>query len=306
MATFEDIIQEVLLNVEGYLGEQDVYGTVDSSGGAGTFWDATSTTTGKVSGGVYPDGSGFQAGIIEVSDELIYAQTFDRSTATFSGCLRGWRGSTAVAHLAGEPVRSNPRYPRVAVKRAINDTLLNLYPQLPAVKTHQFTASGGQVRYDLPTDARGVMGVRVSEPGSSGLWVESKQWRFDPEPGGESAGNRSIDVADAVPGRTVRVVYYAEPTQLTSLSDVFDTTTGLEDYGREVVVHGATYRLIRSMALPKIAGTSAAQKMINEVSPAGLASDLAQYHQELYEFALDKASARLRAMYPARKHSVWW
>jgi len=306
MATFEDIIQEVLLNVEGYLGEQDVYGTVSSAGGAGTFWDATGTTTGTVAGGVFPDGSGFQAGIIEVSDELIYATAFDRATGIFTGCLRGWRGSTAVAHLAGEPVRSNPRYPRVAVKRAINDTLVNLYPQLPAVRTTEFSAVGGQMRYTMPTDARGVVSVRVDEPGSTGLWVESKQWRFDTEPGGESAGNRSIDIADAVPGRTARVVYYAEPTQLSGLTDVFDTTTGLEDFGREVVVHGATYRLIRSMALPKIAGTSAAQRLVNEVSPVSVASDLAQYHRELYEFALEKASKRLRGQYPARKHSTWW
>lgn len=306
MSTFEDLVQEVLLHVEGYLGQQDVYGTVSDAGGAGTFWDATDTTTGTVSGGTYADGSGFTPGIIEVSDELIYAEAFDRATGVFTGCLRGWRGSTAAAHVAGEIVRNNPRFPRIQVKRAINDTVTNLYPELPAMKTTQFTAQGAVARYDLPTDARGIQSVRWSLPGSSGVWTEAKQWRFDSEPGGETAGNRSIDVMDVLPGRTVRVVYRAEPSSMASGSDVFSTTTGLEDFAREVVVYGAVSRLMSGVDLGKVSGTSASQKLLNQVDPVGGGSEQAKYYMALYQQKLVEAKSRLREMYPVKRHQTWW
>lgn len=304
MAVFEDLIQEVLLNVEGYLGDQDVYGTVTDGGGAGTFWDAADTTVGTVAGGVYPDGSGFTAGLIEVGDELIYAEEFDRATGVFSGCLRGWRGTTAVAHVDGEPVRNNPRFPRITVKRAINDAVVNVFPSVSAVKTTEFAGVGGTVRYALPADARAVLSVRYSEPGSSGYWSECKIWRFDPSPGGGAAGERSIDILDAIPGRMIRVTYRAEPSPLSGLADDFETVTGLEGFMRDVVVYGATARLVSPVELAKISGTSAAQKLLNEVSPVGVGSEQAKMWWGLYQQRLQEAIVRYRQLYPLNKHFV--
>lgn len=301
MATFEDIIQEVLMNLEGFNGDQDIYGTLN----AGISSTASSF---KVDGAVFADGSGFSTGLLEVGDELIYAQSLDRTTGVFTGCMRGWRGTTAAAWPANTLVRNNPRFPRLAVKRAINDTIRALTPRVPAIKTYEFTYKGAQVRYDLPEDVRNVIQVSWFVPGASKTWETSKRWNFDLTGGSSSATGRALDVWDALPGRKVQVVYQAEPLPLSSPSDNI-TASGLMDWVRDLVVMGACYRLAATIDAGRTQATTAEQGLINAKGYYGSASlsagqSLSKYFYTLYQQRLAEAEARIQDMYPVARHYI--
>jgi hypothetical protein len=300
MATFEDIIQEVLLNLEGYTGDQDIYGTIN------TEINATANTI-EVNGSVFPDGSGFTAGMIEVGEELVYAQEFDRTTATFTGCLRGWRGTTAATHPVGTLVRNNPRYPRNSVKRAINDAIANLHPTIPVYKTYEFQYKGGQARYDLPAGAIAVTRVRYSEPGATKTWAPVKRWTFIPAADTTSETGAAIDIYDALNGRTVQVLYEATPAALVNLGDTLETTAGVYSWARDIVIYGACYRLASFIDSPRAIANSADQQVISNSQtgvPYNSGQNLSRYFLGLYNARLQEAQNRLQDLYPAQRHFV--
>lgn len=300
MATFEDIIQEVMLNLEGFNSDTDLYGTVQAS-----ITDTDTTFT--VDASIFPDGSGFTAGIIEIGEELVYAQSFDRSTGVFTGVLRGWRGTTAASHPAGTLVRNNPRYSRTAVKRAINDSIGNLHPVVPAIKATEFTAVGAQVRYDLPADARNIVAISYQEPGASKSWQPIRRWSFNRQGTSVSNTGVSVDIFDALAGRLVQVIYQAEATKLESLGDEFSTTTGLYDWTRDLVVYGACYRLASFVDSGRIQATTVEQAAMNSGANYGNASlsagqNLSKYFYGLYNARLRECQERFQEMHPAVTH----
>ena len=130
MTTLSDIVEEVLLDLEGYIEDQDVFGVLAST-------ISSSATSFVVNGSAFADGSGFSPGIIEIGDELVYVQSVDKTTGTITALSRGWRGTTATAWPAGTLVRNAPRLPKVSIKRAINDTLLNFYTRRIKTKVHK-------------------------------------------------------------------------------------------------------------------------------------------------------------------------
>lgn len=301
MAKLEDIIQEVLLNLEGFTGDQDIYGTLD-----GAITATASTFT--INGPVFADGSGLSAGIIEVGEELIYAQQFDRETGTFSGCLRGWRGTTAAAHGDNTLIRNSPRFPRISVKRAINDTIRALHPTVPVIKTYEFQYVGARVRYDMPADCRNVIQVSHFPPGASRSWVPCKRWNFDLTGGSTSATGRAVDVWDAIPGRKVQVVYQAEAVELATPATEF-TDSGLFDWARDLIVYGACYRLASFLDGSRTVSNTAAQALVNSTGMYGNAAltsgqSLSKYFYALYNQRLAEAEARIQDMYPVSRHMI--
>jgi hypothetical protein len=307
MATFEDLVQEVLLNLEGFTGDEDLFGTLNTKTSVGDTNPSPLSATASqfsVDGSIYPDGSGFTAGVIELGDELIYAQAFDRTIGLFSGCLRGWRGTTAVEHPHASLIRNNPNFPRTAVKRAINDAIRNLHPRVPAIKTYEFTYQGAQVRYDMPEGCRQVIQVSWLPPGPTKAWLPVKRWNFDLTGGSNSVTGRAIDVFEGMPGRKVQVVYYSEATALAASNDDFKTVTGLEDWVRDLVVLGACYRLASFLDAGRVSTNSASQVMLNQQQPVGSGTNLSKYFYSLYQQRLAETEARIQDLYPVARHFI--
>lgn len=296
MANLEDIIEEVLLNLEGYVGDQDVYGTLHA--------DITSTATSFiVDGSVFPDGSGFSTGLVEIGTELVYVQNINRTTGEFSGVLRGFRGTTAAAHLANTGVRNNPRFPRIAVSRAINDTIKSLYPRIFAVKKLELTINGGVAQYDLPANTLNVLSVQILEYGISQTWRRSKRWNFDTTGGSNSTTGKVVNIFDAPASRPVQVVYTTEPTAL-EFGDDFSTVSGLPEWTRDIVVFGTCWRLASFIDSAKVAVMSAEQGLLNQQSPVGSGSNLAKQFGGIFQARLQEAEIRIKAEYPAQKHYI--
>lgn len=291
MATFEELVEECLLNLEGFTADQGIYGTLTN---AITSTDDTFLVDGAI---VTADNSGFSTGIIEIDEELINCRYIDTTTGEFSQVLRGFRSSTATSHDAGAIVRNNPKFPRVAIKRAINDTVKQLHPHILAIKKTEITIVGSQVQYDLPADANGVISVQMEELGSSKRWVDLKAWRFDSTGASNSTTGKTIDIPGAWAGRKVQVVYTIEPATLQDGNNF--TVTGLPEWTRELVVTGACWRVASFV--------ESANLMTGNVdrATAGQQTNLAKYFLGMYSQLLAEGEARQRLEFPVRRHLVY-
>ena len=91
MPTFNDLVDEVRANLQGYTLRQDRITYVTNSGGLTT--TSTNITVGSQ--------SNLAKGIIEIDDELIWIDNFTKETNTLTvapGFGRGYLGTTASPH----------------------------------------------------------------------------------------------------------------------------------------------------------------------------------------------------------------
>jgi hypothetical protein len=297
MTTMIQLIEKVLLNVEGYNGDTDIYGTLNAN-------ITASATNFVVNGSTYADGSGFTSGLIEVGTELIYVQGINRSTGELQGVLRGFRGTTAQAWPAGTRVRNNPRYPISLVKDSINNTIQNLYPRLIAPKKIEVKGIASRVQYDMPNETLAVLAVQFLPSSATKAWVPVKMWKFDNFAGSNAAGTKSINIAAPANGRPIQIVYAAEPSILDYADDFTDS--GLESWMEEVVILGSCWRLVNFVDASRIAQTTAEQSLINQSDNirAGSATSLARYYYSVFEKQLAYAQMRQSKELPVTKHKT--
>jgi hypothetical protein len=294
MTTFNDMVEEVLINLEGFTLRQDrtTYLTAAIDNNDLTMSLASGDNIGK--------------GIVEIDDELIHLDSVDRSdrSATISPFGRGYRGTTAAAHTLNTKVTFSPSFPRLSVKRAINDTIRAIYPNIFGVASTTFTYNAAQTTYSLPVNAETVLALSWDSIGPSGEWIPIRRWRQDPTAAStEYATTNSISIYDSlVPGRTVQVIYTKEPTTLSSGSDVFTTVTGLSESARDVIVYGAAYRMVSFLDPGRLTFTSPEADQNDTTRQFGAGTNTARYLLALYQQRLQEESQKLNGKYPVRVH----
>lgn len=294
MTTFNELVEEVLINLEGFNLRQD---------------RTTYLTAGINSADLsiaLANGENIGKGIIEIDEELIHLDSVDRSdrSAVISPFGRGYRGSTAASHDANAKVTFSPSFPKVSVKRAINDTIKAVYPSIYGVASTTFTATPAQTTYSLPTAAESVLAVSWDSIGPSGEWIPVRKWRHDPMANTtEYANGNTISIYDGiVPGRTVQVTYTKEPTELSANSDVFTTTTGLPASTRDVIVYGAAYRMVSFVDPGRLNFTAPEADQNDTTRQFGSGTNTARYLLALYQQRLQEESAKQNGKYPVRVH----
>ncbi len=133
--TLTNMIDEVLVNLAGYTFQQDRSTYLTTA--------VSTTTSTSASPLILSLGStdSVGKGILEIDEELMWVDTFDRvaNTATVSPYGRGYLGTTAATHAADAKVTISPTFPRFSVKRAINDTIRSLGANIFSVKSTTFT-----------------------------------------------------------------------------------------------------------------------------------------------------------------------
>ena len=293
-STFANIVDEVLLNLNGYTMRQDrtthLTSTLTSSG--------LSLALGSV--------TNIGKGTVEIDDELIWVDTYDRvsNTATAAPYGRGYQGTTAASHTADTKVTISPTFPKISVKRAINDTIKSVFPQLFGVAKTTFSLTATQSTYSLPSDIDDVLGVSWDTPGPTGEWMPVKQWRHDKMANSTTyATGQTISVYDRItPGRTVQVTYGKEPSVLVNNEDVFETVTGLPSSAKDVIVYGASYRLASFIDPGRLTFTSAEADQADSKIAFGSGSNTARFMLALYQQRLAEEAGKLRGQYPVRIH----
>ena len=295
--TFAQMVDEVRSNLSGYTLRQDRITNLTNTGGINT-----SELAIKIG-----NSENLAKGIIEIDDELIWVNSFDRQNLTLNaiqGFGRGYGGTTPAPHAQNAMVTLTPTFPRVNVKKAINDTINSLYPKLFAVNSITFTFNAAQIAYALPDDARDVLYVSWQTPGPSREWLPVNRWRID-RMANVSAFNttKTVNIYEKImPGRTVQVYYSTIPNDLTNNSDDFATVTGLPETSRDVITLGAAYRLLSYLDTGRINLSSAEADINDNKLPSTAGASASKYVFALYQQRLMEESNKLQDRFPIRVH----
>lgn len=290
MSTFSELVDGTLLYLSGFSNMQDqatyLNGSINNTATTITVNDATALSR----------------GLIEIEDELLWADSVDTTaqTITIPPYGRGYRGTTAASHSSGVRVVSSPLFPRIMVKRAINETLASLYPTLWGVGTTSFTMVPGQYTYEMPAGTRGVIQVQWQDSTTPEEWLTVRRFSVDVNADATVfPTGASITVKDPIIiGRTVRVVYQKEPSLLTADGDSFPTVTGLPVSSEDLVRLGAAYRMVAYLDTPHLSGLSAEADFAANQRPVGGATQMSRWLLQNFQVRLQQEADRLNQRYP--------
>ena len=295
MPTLNEMIDEVRSSLAGYTLRQDRI----------TYLTSAVNTTDLAFG--IGSSSNLAKGIIEVDDELIWVDNFNQSTSVLNaapGFGRGYQGTSPAPHAQYAQITLAPTFPRLMIKKAINDVINSFFPKLWAVSSTTFTFNASQTTYPLPDDAESILYMSWQTTGSSLEWLPINRWRADPMANVAAFNTQNtVNIYENIqPGRTVQVWYTTEPTTLDSNTDDYADVTGLPASSAEVVILGASYKLLSYLDAGRI-NLSSAEADLNDTkisSSAGVASS--RYIYALYQQRLNEEALKLQDKYPIRIH----
>ena len=295
MPTLSDMIDEVRSSLAGYTLRQDRITYLNSA--------ILSTDTAMVIG----SSSNLAKGIIEIDDELIWIDSFDKANNVMNvipGFGRGYQGTTASPHSQYAPVTLSPTFPRNSIKKAINDTINSFYPKLWIINSYTFTFNASQVTYALPDDVEGVLFISWQTTGSSQEWLPVNRWRLDGMANAATFNtNNTLNIYENVqPGRTIQVWYTATPNTLDANTDDFADVSGLPESCKDVVVLGASYKLLSYLDAGRINLSSAEADLNDTKLPSSAGAAASRYIFALYQQRLNEEALKLADKYPIRIH----
>ena len=295
MPTLSDMIDEVRASLAGYTLRQDRITYLNTA--------ITSTDTAMIIG----SSSNLAKGIIEIDDELIWIDNFDQGSSTLNaapGFGRGYQNTPASPHAQYAQITLTPTFPRTIIKKAINDTINSLYPKLWSVASTTFTFNASQTTYALPDDLESILYMSWQTTGSSQEWLPINRWRAD-----QMANVATFNTQNTVnlyeniqPGRTVQVWYTTTPNTLDNNTDDFADVTGLPASSAEVVILGASYKLLSYIDSGRINLSSAEAELNDTKIPSTAGVSASRYIFALYQQRLSEETLKLKDKYPIRIH----
>jgi hypothetical protein len=307
VTTLSEMIDETLINLSGYTYLQDRSTYLTSA--------VTTLTSPSSSPTVLSLGStdSVGKGIIEVGEELMWVDSFDRvaNTATIAPYGRGYLGTTASTAAVDTKVTISPIFPRYVVKRAINDTIRAMGTQLLVIDQTTFTYNSAITTYELG-DSNGnslnienILTMSWQDIGPSKEWINVRRYTFDPK--AESAtwdeGGQTVTIGDYITsGRTVKVNYVKQPSAFTASNQVFTTQTGYPESARDVVILGTAYRLLTYLDPARASQISPQADEIDAKRPFGSANTAVRQIFSLYQQRLREEIQAFQGQYPTRVH----
>lgn len=180
-----------------------------------------------------------------MDDELIWVSSVDTDANLIHASVRGIYGSTKAAHSTGAIVRNRPMFPRFSIKKAINDTIRSVYPDLFGVGTTEIITTAIGVGYELPAEVEEVLTVDFNDSDDTGMWFPVRRYRVKPKSAtSQFPSGKAIEIYDGIAApRSLHVVYSKVPSVLSSGTDEL-TATGLAESAKECIVYGACARLV--------------------------------------------------------------
>ena len=197
-----------------------------------------------------------------------------------------------------------PTFPRSAIKKAINDTINGLFPNLWAISSFTFTFNASQTTYPLPDDLESILYLSWQTTGSSQEWLPINRWRADGMANAATFNTtNTVSLYENIqPGRTVQVWYTTVPNTLDANSDDFADVTGLPQSSQDVVTLGASYKLLSFLDSGRINLSSAEADNADSKIPSNAGVASSRYIFALYQQRLNEEALKLKDRYPIRLH----
>ena len=291
------MVNDIRANLQGYTLRQDRISYVANANGL-------TTTSNAITIG---SASSLAKGTIEIDDELIWIDSFDKATSVLNvvpGFGRGYQGTSPAPHSQYAQITLAPTFPRVSIKKAINDTINSLFPSLWAISSYTFTFNASQTTYPLPDDLESILYLSWQTTGSSQEWLPINRWRSD---GMANAAvfntTNTVSLYENIqPGRTVQVWYTTTANTLDNNTDDFADVTGLPQSCQDVVTLGASYKLLSFLDPGRINLSSAEADNADSKIPSTAGVSSSRYIFALYQQRLNEEALKLKDRYPIRLH----
>jgi hypothetical protein len=305
MTTLSDMIDEVSINLSGYTLQQDRATHITADVAA-----TTSTIAAPISLSLASTDS-VGKGIVEIDEELFWVDNYDRvgNTATIAPYGRAYLGTTLAAHTAGTKVTIAPTFPRFVIKRAINDTISAVGSSIFAANKTTITSNLATSAYRLPAtgtslNIRSILAVAYEAIGPSKEWIPIRNWRFDGNANSTAfTSEQTISIYDMITsGRTIQVVYSTDPVPFTSNAQEFTTQTGLPESCKDLIVLGATYRLLSNLDPARASMVSPQADETDSKRPYGSSQSLTRQVYALFTQRLSEEIKNQQDKYPIRVH----
>jgi hypothetical protein len=294
MATLNNLIDEVQMRLSGYTNRQDRVTYVTEA----VAYDALTVPVNSV--------ENIGRGIVEIDNEMLWVDSVDRSSSTLliAPFGRGYLGTTAANHDANAKLTVAPTYPRHGIKNAINDAIVGIFPDVYGSGKYTFSYQPAVMTYALPNDVEDVTAITFETIGASKAWAPIRSWEVDKNANVEAFDtSKTVTLFGAVqPGSTVQVVYTKQPSTLEYFTDDFQIVSGLDANTKELIVLGATYRMLSSID-PSVLNyvTPESNTQLGKL-PSGSGTNVARYVYALYQQELQNQVRRLKKQFPARVH----
>jgi hypothetical protein len=297
MPTLNEIIDEVKSKLIGYTMNQDKVTYVNNSSGI-TAVDTTIELGAS---------NNFAKGIIEIDDELMWVESYNKTTGTLNivpNFGRGYLGTNAAPHSRYSQITLSPSFPRVNIKQAINDTINAVGDKIYAIESTTFTYNAATTTYALPDDVHDVLSVTWESIGPSKEWIPVRRWRQDKMSSAAAFNStQTISIYDLITsGRNVLVWYTTPPNTLDNGEEDFSDITGLPETSKDVIILGACYRLLSFLDAGRINVTSAEADLNDSKIPSSAGGTVSKYVYALFQSRLSEEVSRLQANYPTRIH----
>ena len=306
MATLTDMMNEVSINLSGYTLQQDrathitanVAATASTIAAPITLVLASTDSVGK--------------GVVEIDEELFWVDNYDRvgNTATIAPYGRAYLGTTLAAHTAGTKVTIAPTFPNFVIKRAINDTISAIGSSIFAAKTTTITSNSAISAFRLPAgtdptlNIRNILAIAYQALGSSKEFIPIRSYRFDGNANSTAfTSGQTVSIYDYIPsGRTVQIVYATDPVPFTTNAQEFATQTGLPESCKDVVILGATYRLLSNLDPARASMVSPQADETDSKRPYGSSQSITKQVYALFNQRLNEEVKSQQEKYPIRVH----
>jgi hypothetical protein len=250
-------------------------------------------------------------GIIEIDEELFWVDNYDRvgNTATIAPYGRAYLGTTLAAHTAGTKVTIAPTFPRFVIKRAINDTISAIGSSIFAANTTTITSNSAVSAFRLPAtgsslNIRNILAIAYQALGSSKEWIPIRSYRFDGNANSTAfTSSQTVSIYDYIPsGRSVQIVYATDPTPFTTNAQEFATQTGLPDSCKDLIILGATYRLLSNLDPARASMISPQADETDSKRPYGSSQSITKQVYSLFNQRLNEEVKSQQEKYPIRVH----
>lgn len=305
MTTLTDMINEVSLNLSGYTLQQDraTHLTAAVTATASTVASPIILSVGST------DSVG--KGVVEVNEELFFVDNYDRvgNTATIAPYGRGYLGTNIAAHAIGDKITIAPTFPRFVIKRAINDTISAIGSSIFAANTTTITSNLAISTFRLPATGSTlniikILAIAYQALGASKEWVPIRTYRFDSNANTTAfTSGQTVSIYDSIPsGRTIQIIYSTKPTPFSTNADVFTTQTGLPESCKDLVILGATYRLLSNLDPARASMVSPQADEVDSKRPYGSSQTLTRQIYALFTQRLNEEIKSQQEKYPIRVH----
>jgi hypothetical protein len=294
MTTFKDLVNEVENQLYGYTMNQDAATYLTAAIGS----DDLTIQVASV--------DNISKGIIEIDDELMFVDSFDKTSKTIviAPFGRGFRGTTKSTHGINSRVTISPSYPRNTIKSNINNVIKSFYPRLFGVQVTTFTYNAAHNTYALPDNVENILSISFEMIGPTKEWAPVKRWDIDKNADVPSfSSSKTVTIGSPLPtGCSVKVVYSMRPEKLNFDTDEFEYITGLSDSATDLVTLGACYRMVAFSEAGRGAFTSAEADLQSSRIQYGSVSNTSKYIYALYQQRLQEEIESLRDRFPTRVH----